>query len=455
MKISSIQLTNYRCFESVKIDFDDHVTVLAANNGHGKSAILDAIATSLSPFVSQFEYGALGKKPSITRDDARRFRIFPVPNASLFKTEVKYPVLIECDFHTGFHPQNPDHIAEFSSCLRLDTAGGRMKTKAASILSNYGDSLNQRMADSGQQTLLPLIAYYGTGRLFSHQKLTSGKRQKEGTLESSRTTGYLDCLSPNSTYKHFVDWMRKWTFEDLQQRQKAKEGEQATFYYGELVNLVSRAVEKCLFDSKFQQLQYSIGEEELRLITPNGNLSLAQLSDGIRNIVTLVGDIAFRLLSLNPGIYKPLENISGIVLIDEIDMHLHPCWQQRILMHLGSVFPKIQFIVTTHSPQVLSTLSKERIRLIDGNEVREPTVQTLGFESGDILTRLMNVDPLPQSEIREKVSRLTEMIETGIGDSSEAKKIDNELIEHFGKDHPKLLELSLLRRVQDYKKILA
>ena len=129
-------------------------------------------------------------------------------------------------------------------------------------------------------------------------------------------------------------------------------------------------------------------------------MPVSQLSDGIRNTVALVADLAYRAVQLNPHLAEraALET-DGIVLIDEVDMHLHPSWQQTILTSLREAFPKVQFIVTTHSPQVLSTVQKENIRVIHQQENQYiaslPTISPLARTASDALAYVMNVNTRP------------------------------------------------------------
>lgn len=127
-----------------------------------------------------------------------------------------------------------------------------------------------------------------------------------------------------------------------------------------------------------------------------GTMPVAQLSDGVRNMMGLVADIAFRATKLNPHLgLEAARQTAGIVLIDEVDMHLHPSWQQTVLASLQEAFPNIQFIVTTHSPQVLSTVSREHIRVLEQRAgvytASSPAFSPLAHESGDALAHIMLV----------------------------------------------------------------
>jgi predicted ATP-binding protein involved in virulence len=136
----------------------------------------------------------------------------------------------------------------------------------------------------------------------------------------------------------------------------------------------------------------------------------------------------------------------GVVLIDEIDLHLHPSWQQRILPDLLRTFPGIQFIVTTHSPQVLTTVRRENIRVIGPNSVGQliaepPLAMTYGEPSGGVMHSVMQVDPQPPVVEKANLQRLTECVDQGRYDTEEAKRLQRDLMAALGEQHPQLQRL--------------
>ena len=131
------------------------------------------------------------------------------------------------------------------------------------------------------------------------------------------------------------------------------------------------------------------------------------LSDGVKGIISLVSDIAYRMALLNPNLLDDVLMTPGVVLIDEIDMHLHPMWQKKIMSDLARIFPNIQFVVTTHSPNVLTNIKKEHIRILDHYCLYEPQNATYGRSVEDILLEVMGVDVRPDQVkmILEKFSQ--------------------------------------------------
>ena len=182
-------------------------------------------------------------------------------------------------------------------------------------------------------------------------------------------------------------------------------------------------------------------------------------------MVSLAADLAWRCTKLNPQFGKDASVKSpGIVMIDEVDMHLHPSWQQTVLGSLTKAFPNIQFIVTTHSPQVLSTVPAECIRSLetevdaDSHAVRmvvtTPTVQTQGVPSTDILATIQHVDPVPDVQPAHWLSEYKALIQQYQHDSDAGVELRQKLDKHFGKEHPVMLECERLIRLMAMKKKL-
>jgi predicted ATP-binding protein involved in virulence len=188
-------------------------------------------------------------------------------------------------------------------------------------------------------------------------------------------------------------------------------------------------------------------------LLPSGRtepLYLDQLSGGYKLILSLVIDLARRMAMINPGLEDPLQS-EGIVMIDEIDLHLHPKWQQRIVHQLRRTFPNIQFILTTHSPQVLTTLKPENIRKISwhGDDIHFDEIpSTYGAESGRVLSEVMEVEERPPENDVEFVGILKkyrELVAAGAWDSDEATEALSEL-HRLSPDDPVLVSLALERR---------
>lgn len=433
LNLQRLKLRNYRCFEEIDIDFHPRLTVLVASNGVGKTSILDAVAVAYGPYIGAFDE-AVGKhfEPSDIRQVQNR------QTAALEMEYAPHGVTLEA---TGIIPDPLVQALHEVTALE-ETAGplvwrraltGPTKAKTtikdAKKLVDYGKWMQESVRTPGNEALLPLIAYYGTGRLWQQKKLMAGKK----IARSSRTIGYADCLDPASSYKSFVEWFRYWNVNAKEMQLKDQVNDPAFIEFSGYINSVKGAVAACLAPSGWVGLDYSFKLDTLVAHHPqHGELPVELLSDGIRNMIGMVADIAFRATKLNGRLGElAARQTHGIVLIDEVDMHLHPEWQQVVLQTLVQAFPVMQFVVTTHSPQVLTTVPRENIRILEltenGYRARIPDFSPLAHESGDALAKVMGTHREPPLPIQEKIRRFEQLVRAGEETSVEAIALRTEL----------------------------
>ena len=452
LKFVEIRLRDYRCFHELDIDFHPRLTVLVATNGAGKTSILDAIAVALGPFIGAFDE-AVGKH--FEPCDIRQFRA-----RETVTHEMEYA-------HQGVRLEAIGHIpgsiedalggdSMLSTWKRVLSSPTKAKTtiKDAKNLIDYGKSLQEKARSKESEVLLPIIAYYGTGRLWQQKKLMERKKIQR----TSRTIGYTDCLDPASSYKAFVEWFRYWNLNAKEARIRALETNQvaAGTEFDGYIQSVSKAVNVCLEPAGWKDIEYSFTHDALVAHHDQfGQLPVELLSDGIRNMIGMVADIAFRATKLNGQLGAAASVLTpGIVLIDEVDMHLHPEWQQVVLQNLTRAFPAVQFIVTTHSPQVLSAVRHESIRVLgsntDGQVVAgKPLARTYGEPSGDVMHSVMLVDPMPPVEEKADLQRLTELVDQGWYEDNVAVQLMKQLVDALGAEHPQIQRLQ--RSIQRQK----
>jgi predicted ATP-binding protein involved in virulence len=421
--ISALTLRNYRCFQEFTVTFHERLTVFVAPNGGGKTAILDGIAVALRLFVDTVE-GRTNSKGFDTRD----IRLVLTPDN---KMEPVTPVRLDA---SGTILGTEVLWAR----QRQSVATSRTTTAEAALLKQIAASLAQQnqewaQGNRAEAPLFPLMSYYGTGRLWSSSKLTEGKKTRE-PAPNARHRGYTDCLSSASHYKYFVDWFRRFSYEE---RKLIPEQGDSPHEPSRTLSAVRTAVDIALSPSGWHGLEWDFAEDTIVARHADfGRLPVDTLSDGIRNMIGLVADIAHRMARLNPhmGERAAIET-PGIVLIDEVDMHLHPQWQQVVLRSVEQAFPLLQLIVTTHSPQVLTTVRKENIRLFSCDEqgnwtASEPTASPLAHESGDALAQIMGTHPRPEiQEILPDLHAYEQLARAGRGDSDEARELQKRLAE--------------------------
>ena len=452
LRLDSLRLSNYRCFASLDISFEHDLTVLVANNGQGKTAVLDAAATALGAFVGAFDEG---KDRSFSKDDIRLLHAATGNRMELADGGVRLKAY-------GLVNRQPTDWER-----QLTGPRSRTTRKDAKSLTNAAKKLQgevRREAESGGSgTCLPLVTYYPTDRLWNLRRLPYKKLP-----HTSRMVGYTHCLESGSDFHLMANWFQYWTRNALNQRLKAQQQGfgPTTTEFDDAIEVVRNATNRCLEAIGWHDMDFSLEREEITARHPDhGELPVAMLSDGVRNMLTLVADIAFRTVKLNPNLGPfAATHTDGIVLIDEVDMHLHPSWQQTVLGSLRRAFPRLQLIVTTHSPQVLTTVPARCIRLLQREHnsetgqpewhAREFQEQTQGVASADVLAHIMNTDPVPDVAQAQWLSQYKALIEQGEHATQHATELRQRLEQHFGVQHPLLRDCDRLIRLQSFRATL-
>lgn len=433
LRLDALRLTNFRCFASLEISFHPQLTVLVANNGQGKTAVLDAVATALGPFVGAFDEAV---DRTFEQDDIRLVHTGSGNTMEL----AKGGVAVEADGIV-------DYRAETWS-RRLAGAKARTTRKDAQVLTTWGKELQDRVRDEAEAqvtgTCLPLVACYPTDRLWNIRRLPYKKLPR-----TSRMVGYTHCLQSGSDFRLMADWFRYWSESALEHHQKVSLGQRAASQSeaDNAIEAMRTAIDYCLKPSGWGQLGFSFGRQELVAHHPDhGELPVGMLSDGIRSMLTLVADIAFRMVKLNPNLGPhATRETCGIVLIDEVDMHLHPAWQQTVLTSLREAFPRIQFIVTTHSPQVTTTVLAESLRILTSDGVAAAPAGTEGAEAGRLLKSVFGVASRPeQSPATQELLRYLTLVDNDQWKTEEALALRAKLDQRYQGMEPALLEADLL-----------
>ena len=432
MNLTKLCLKNYRRFAEFEIDFDPELTVIAARNGQGKTSVLEAIVAALGPFVGAFDQGI---SRHIERTDARYVRV-----GEGFESEQQFPVIIKAEMIT------PDVQWQRA----LNGPKSRTTTKEAEPLASWGREL-QSMLRTSSEVSLPVVRYYSSRRLWVSHKNVSSK----AVLTESRTAGYEDCLSVFSTFVQLQEWMRKATLAAIQQRQQP--GYEHSNLEARLQG-IRDAVNEVMAEEGWSDFHYSLTFEALSMFHPDhAALPLGLLSDGVRAMITLVADLALRCARLNGHLKeKAPRETTGIVLIDEVDLHLHPAWQQRVIASLRTAFPRIQFIVSTHSPQVLSTVKRENTRMVFQNTQGQwqaiyPSQEVKGVESAVALNDIMGVNPIPPVDEAQWLADYIAKIENGTHEDASGAALRSKLLDFYGPQHPVILDADRLIRFQTFK----
>ena len=408
MKIKNIKLKNFRCFEELVIELNERCNVIVGVNGAGKSTILDALAISIGTYFAKIP---TTYSLPIQKEDVLRKSYL---TGSIISTEYQFPVVISTEGIAN---------GEFIEWSReLNGLKNKTTVKNASNLIEVGHIQQQNIQNGVTDTTLPIFAYYGTGRLY---KKKNNRITKLGIKKSSRLDGYTDALSLGTNEKQLLRWFEDMTLIKIQEDREIPE-----------LKTVKTAIENCFEignkDVSDVSINYSVKSKDIEVSYRKNNeiekLPLHMFSDGIRITLTMVADIATRMAKLNPQLLDNVLETPGVILIDEIDMHLHPSWQSRIITSLLETFTNIQIITTTHSPIVISNIKSEYLRILKNNEIMNPSTN-YNRELDDIVNNIMETDYRPE-EVRNLINQINQNIDNGEFD--EAKKLLDNLKDILG-----------------------
>ncbi|MFV5348941.1 AAA family ATPase [Acinetobacter soli] len=445
MLLQKVTLLNFRCYERLEINFKERTTVLVAINGQGKTTILDSIRIALWPYVSQFDLAKTAFADSantITIDDIRIIKKVDGDQLEMAR-QLPSSVSATCSFNDRVFCWARIRDSEAKLSRAKDDSGTKK-------LKDYAKKIQERIRNLDQKSTLdlPVFGYYGTGRLWKEKRLTESKKNTRDEVNAKiRTFAYQDCLDPASSFKQFEDWFIAEYKHDFAKKIIALEKGVTTFPAANVTILaVKGAVDIILETVGWKNLAYSQQYGSLILEHEDyGVMKMSQLSDGIKNMIGMIADIAYRCVLLNGHLGKDAARLStGLVMIDEIDMHLHPQWQQDVISSLEIAFENIQFIVTTHSPQVLTTVNSTSICILEDGHMYGAPVGSQGAESARLLKRIFGVDTRPESlKITKELRTYERMVYDDKWNEQEALELRKQLNEAFGNEEPLLTQLDL------------
>ena len=455
MRFKKLHLENFRCFQEIDIDFHLNqieldsmdknlggLTVLIAQNAEGKTAILDAINIALGPFLTKLT--KLPDKYPITYEDNYRLADGSISgyakidatllNPENFVREKKYK-----DFH----------VIRYFDGLYKST-----KTEDHYHLTNLAKHIFN-WENGGDPW--PLIAYYGDQRLWES---LSSRYTVVPMLSQDRLAGYQDARKPATGYKRCLQWMKELSLT-LFGEQKKKEDKDLSYNQDTIDRLqcfmghMKMALREIMAPSGYTEFNFNVSKNELEVWGKKHpvRIEASRLSAGIRIVVGMVSDMVFRCCMLNPLLEdKILEKTPCIVLIDEIELHLHPAWQQNILPVLQKIFPNIQFIVTTHSPQVISSVPRECVRIISSGKIVNPCIATDGARADQILEEVFCVNArFIGSPVYKDLIEFQKLLNEDQWDTEQGKELYKKLRQNLPSD-PILAEFDMMIHLKEYER---
>jgi predicted ATP-binding protein involved in virulence len=326
VKIKQIDVADFRCKSAASLQLGPRLTILLGENGAGKTTFLDAISIALGTIISY-----------LPRAEGRGFKK---------RGEIRQIAGKELPY-ARISVETVDGIT-WDCIKRSRRTKSKIPETGKRQLRNYLDREILTPLENGDEFTLPVFAFYGVNRAL----LDIPERRRGFDSESDRILDSLDqALAAGSNFRSSFIWYYNKEMEELRLRNAMRSFE--------VMHPQLQTVRQCL-TTLFPSLanpRFAIKPPPRLIVTENGEtLELAQLSDGYKTMIGLAIDLSRRMAAGNPDMANPLES-PAIVLIDEVDLHLHPAWQQRVVSDLLRCFPNTQFILTTHSPFVVEGIN--------------------------------------------------------------------------------------------------
>lgn len=344
MYFERTEIQNFKGIEKMNLEFSSGVNLLIGNNGVGKTTVLEALALSIQTYFSRMNDIA---KKSIKKDDVH-FTSNLVGDASQHRV-YSNPTVIKSEINLG----GLEYSSEISR--EDETNATRTKYTGKEFAAAGRDLLNS------QEAILPAICYFSTSRVVDTQKVSTNAVGKNKL--NDRRCGYIDCLNATLDRKALTDWTFKMAMAEYKKGTAVAE-------YEAFKKAVGIFMQKMNDLEEIPLVEYTRDFEDITYAEDGKTMLVNYLSAGYQSLLWMLMEISFRIALLNPEL-SDYSQAEGIVLIDEIDMHLHPRWQWKILDALHSSFPKVQFIAATHSPIIISSFKDAKLLSIGENGVEE------------------------------------------------------------------------------------
>ena len=387
--LKNITLHNFRRFEDTIYELNPQMNVFIGKNASGKTTVLEAVTVVLGAYLSSFkQYVPSRFVQNISDRDVMRKSLQTMKNVATTSGVPQYPCIVESEIAFD------GTVAE---CKRsLEKEGGRTKSLGKNVLREVVSEWEKaiKAADgSDMQQIYPLILYLSSARLWNENRI--------GEIDKipSRTDAYQRCLDQKISSQSSFEYIR--LLGNLASEENDGKPLPA---YEVIMNAVRYSLQEELLPG--QQVLYSSRYGGIAVKNADGTIiDFAALSDGYRNVIKIVTDIATKMCILNPYLQgDTLKKTPGVVVIDELDLSLHPTWQRRIVRILKELFPKVQFICATHSPFIVQSLENGELIVLDGELDEEYSGQSIEDISEDI----MQVPVVQYSEKKLKMYEVAE-----------------------------------------------
>ncbi len=348
MKIKSLSYANFRAKEHLNLEFGERLTLLIGENGSGKTSVLDAISIGLGAILTHLPFVS---GVSFKRNDLRQAQ-----------NKLAAFTRISLQTFDGLSWDRTERRDKSKATVKQTSPGVGLQNLRSFLDSEIVDPYNEN-----RDFVLPVFSYYGVSRALLDVSL----RRRGFPKNQTRFDALEGALDANSRFRSAFIW-----FYNKENEEQRKQKELRDFDY--------RLPELEAVRSSIKRVFPGISDPHIR-VNPlrfvvrqdSELLDIMQLSDGYKTLLSLVIDLAIRMALANPNLKDPL-SAPSVVLIDEIDLHLHPDWQRRVVGDLLTTFPNTQFILTTHSPYIVEAVNNHLQRnLINGFKIKDKAIQSI------------------------------------------------------------------------------
>lgn len=434
MQIKHLALTQFRAFKRAEFEFEPGMTLLVGVNGMGKSSVLDALRILLSQTLPDFT-ASNSKSDVLAASDITIGQDYLTAELQFEASGVEFTYLThkQRDEYSGEPLQVISEYKPAHHVQRHKRISRRRAQQESYTLPEYNELYTDKKLPSKTSSEQPFAVYFSTRRSILSRASGSKAQRSVGGQAVAFAEALL--VYRELSVREFAEW---WLAREV----IANEGDTRA---KPILDKMKSAV--LTFLDAFSDLQ-AIRDADaatLKLTKDNIELDARQLSDGERGMLALVLDLARRLSQANPTLEDPLREGKAVVLIDELDLHLHPRWQRTIVRKLTETFPACQFIATTHSPQIIGEVPPENIILLEPGKQPYRPDQSLGMDTNWILQVLMDTADRNE-ETASRLEHISDLIEDG--EYEEASQAIEQLRERIPSD-PELARLQVrLDRLQ-------
>ena len=399
MRIDRLDLQNFKKYERLTLELDPHFTLLVGENGAGKTSVLDALAVALGIWLVDY--------PDTTLANSGR---------NILPNEIRLQAAKEGD-RVQFHEQRPVVVTAVGQIAARDRLPWTRQIRPDGQRTSNADAKDAldeirrvfEAVEKGEKILCPILGYYGAGRAWLPSRERKGQEAK-GDF-SRRWAAFYDCFNERIRFSELTEWFRREALASVNRGGRMRPG----------FEVVRRALLRCMPDAENVYFDGDFRKDGEIMLTIRGETQpFGNLSAGQRMMFALVADLAIKAVTQNNHLVpedalgeddepwpRVLRETPGVVLIDELDVHLHPKWQRRAVDDLRAVFPALQFVATSHSPFIIQAAGSGKIVKLDKEELVE-TEEAGGQKS----LRPLTVGVEPAGESIEDIAEDVQGVET-------------------------------------------